>query len=355
MKQLSKKQTHSYTIDALRVTAILAVILIHSTTKTLSFENFQLEKLAFPLLLNQLSRFAVPLFFLISGFVLELNYKTNLSYINFFKRRTKRVIVPYLFWSVFYFTIIGGQNFQSLFSQQFFDSLLLGKASYQLYFIPTLIIFYLAFPFIHKLMPIVKKRKVFILLALIQIFLMISDYYFKSYNYKQPLRIALLSYLPFIVGMIASHHQDTIYFKAKKYFIPILIFLILLIPIIYFHCKVLILTTHKINYLYSQYHPLNYLYTFTIFVVLFYLFETYFKNSKWILYLSRLSFFVFFVHVWIQAIIWNIVVEGIFVKSYPNVLFSWWFDILLFLAITIISFGIAVIAHKIPYLSKITG
>lgn len=355
MKKIPHKTTYSYSIDALRIISILAVILIHSTTKTLSFEKFQLDKLVFPLLLNQLSRFAVPLFFLISGFVLELNYKKKISYITFFKKRTKRVIVPYFFWSFLYFAFISETGPNSFFSQEFIDSLLLGKASYQLYFIPTLIIFYLAFPFIHKLMPYIQKWKVLILLTLIQAFFLISDYYFKTYEYKQPIRIALLSFLPFILGMVASNHQKEIILKTKKYFIPIFSFLILLMPLIYIHCKELLLTTHKTNYLYSQYHPLNYLYTFTLFLILFYLFEKSLKNKKLILYFSRLSFFVFFIHVWIQSLIWNNIVEGVLVKSYPSILLNWWFDVTLFASITIISFGIAALAHKIPFVKNITG
>lgn len=355
MKQTPIKHTHSYTVDALRVIAILAVLLIHTTTKSLASGHFQLDKLFFPLLLNQLSRFAVPLFFLISGFVLELNYKNKLSSVYFFRKRTQRVIIPYIFWSIFYFILAAGRPFSEIFSLKFIDSLLLGKASYQLYFIPTLIIFYIFFPFMHKLMPVIKKWRVFFLLIVIQVALMTFDYYIESITYKQPIRIALLSFLPFIIGMVASHHQDTIYVKIKKYFTPILLFLFLLLPIIYYHCKILVVSTHKTSYLYSQYHPLNYLYTVVLTIVLFYLFETKLKANKFVAYLSRLSFFVFFLHVFIQSFVWDHAVEAVLIKSYPNLLFNWWFDISFFATVAIASFIIAAIIHKLPYIKTITG
>ena len=69
----------------MRAIAILAVILIHTTTRTLEATHYNLTSYPWTLLLNQVSRFAVPLFFLISGFVLELSSVNDINYLEFLK------------------------------------------------------------------------------------------------------------------------------------------------------------------------------------------------------------------------------------------------------------------------------
>ena len=93
-------------IDFLRIVSIIAVVLIHSTSKILDYSKFNL--LAHPLtfFLNQILRFAVPLFFMISAFVLEDKYSDNLNYISYLKKRFSKIFLPYLFWSLIYYFLI---------------------------------------------------------------------------------------------------------------------------------------------------------------------------------------------------------------------------------------------------------
>ncbi|MDZ7587084.1 MAG: acyltransferase family protein [Patescibacteria group bacterium] len=93
-------------IDAMRLLAILAVVLVHTTTRTLQVTGYDLNVTWWPLLLNQITRFAVPMFFLISGFVLELNYDHHPYYLSFLKKRLSRILVPYLFWSLIYYFFV---------------------------------------------------------------------------------------------------------------------------------------------------------------------------------------------------------------------------------------------------------
>jgi len=65
---MEKPKTSVYAIDALRVVAIF---------------------------LNQIARFAVPMFFMISGFVLELNYDGNTGFWQYLKKRFSRIFIPY--------------------------------------------------------------------------------------------------------------------------------------------------------------------------------------------------------------------------------------------------------------------
>ncbi|MDO8269206.1 MAG: acyltransferase [Candidatus Levybacteria bacterium] len=351
----SKKSTYHFSIDALRVLAILAVIMIHVSTKTLSMLKLQVDEATFSLFLNQISRFAVPLFFLISGFVLELNNKEGLSYLKFFKKRATRIITPFLFWTLLYFLIACNFNFSTVFTDKFFWTVILGTASYHLYFIPTLILFYLAFPFLHAGINILKKPVVLLTILLVQGALLYRDYYIKAWELQYDLRIALLSFSMFILGMVASHHKDTIYKYASKFRYALLGLLVFFLFFITFHVYDMTLKLKTSRFIYNQFGPLNYLYTGVLASFLFYILEkTKFMKNPFIL-LSKLSFFVFFIHVLIQNLIWNNILAQ-FVELYgTGILRTYWFDIALFTIISFLSFGIAFMIHKIPGANRITG
>ena len=125
-------------IDSLRTISILAVIAIHTTTKTLEAAAYNLSLFPFSIFLNQITRFAVPLFFVISGFVLEFNHMEKINTFEYFKKRFGRIAVPYVFWSLIYYFFVYSKN-----SNNLLQVLLKGNASYQLYFIPALCVFYL--------------------------------------------------------------------------------------------------------------------------------------------------------------------------------------------------------------------
>lgn len=351
----SNKRTYLFSIDALRVIAILAVILIHVTTKTLATLHLDITLAPFSLFINQSARFAVPLFFLISGFVLELNNKDGLSYMIFFKKRASRIIIPYLFWTCLYFIVNSGFALQSLLTPKFFLSIILGNASYHLYFIPTLILFYLAFPFLHFAIKILKNPIVFSLIWVLEFALLFQDYYVKQWDFSYDIRIAILSFSMFITGMVASHYKDWLLGFVKKYLYIFTGALFLFPFFIFFHVQSITLKAHTSRYIYNQYSPLNYLYTLNFFSLLFYLLEKTQFRRRLFIELSKLSFFVFFIHVLIQSLLWDNIIDGLIGKYESILLKNFLFDPLLFVIIAGISFGLAYYVHKIPYADKITG
>ena len=348
----TKKTSYFFAIDALRVLSILAVIFIHSTTKTLANIDHNVIEGAFSLFLNQSSRFAVPLFFLISGFVLELNNR-KLPYLTFFRKRATRILLPFIFWSVFYL-YIGNGNLQKLFSFDFINALISGKAAYHLYFIPALVVFYLAFPLLHHLLTLFKDFWFFSFMWLVQFLLLFYDYYTQPLRVDPTLRIVYLVFAMFITGMVASHIKDSLLQFVKKYFIFLATLLILLSGIIFFHVVELTTTRHTTSYIYNQHSPLNYLYTLVLALVGSYIFDKTKFLERIVKLMSRLSFFVFFIHVFILDTLWNTFIKPQIVDS-DKMLKQVWFDPLFFIAISSISFGIAYIIHKLPYAAKVTG
>ena len=87
-------------IDYLRVIAIVAVITIHTTTFFYS-KFIEIGQLNWWLanLLNSASRFAVPLFVMISGALL---LGRNLTIVEFYKKRAIRLLPAIIVWNLFY-------------------------------------------------------------------------------------------------------------------------------------------------------------------------------------------------------------------------------------------------------------
>ncbi len=319
-------------IDVLRIISILAVLLIHTTTRHLEITHFDVIHYSFTLLLNQISRFAVPLFFLVSGFVLELNY----SEINFFKylrKRVSRIFIPYLFWSFIYYYFIYTNH-----TGNFFQALFDGSASYQLYFIPSLFIFYLFFPFLHKIYKIISNKWILVFLFLVEVLILNYDYQYHTSTFAYPIAVALFNYFVFILGMIFARERIKLTQKLK-YLWPIVGILAGVTGYFVFNeGKTNYLKTYNFEAFYSQWRPSILIYTILLFLVLYFFANK--INLKFIKQLSNLSFFVFFVHI--------IILELTYKYFFGQ-------DFLFFSVVVFISVLIAYIAHKIPYLTKLTG
>ncbi len=339
---------HNPVIDLLRFIAILAVLLVHTTTRTLEASSYDLQKMPWTLFLNQASRFAVPLFFMISGFVLELSYPYNANYLTYLKKRINRIFIPYLFWSIIYYFFIYYQHRDP----NFLNSLFTGNASYQLYFIPALIIFYLIFPLIHKYYNLVCNKWSLILFGVVQIFILYYDYYIHSLPFYYPVSVALLNYFYFIFGAALARNQKKLINFIKKW--KVVLFSGALVLALYVSLQGFngYLKTHNYLSFYSQWRPSVFIYTFFIGGFLYWTFDRKLSNSVFFKTLSRLSFFVFFIHVIILEQLWNWGFKNIFSEKSAEQL---WFDPVFFLSVAGISFGIAFLIHKVPYLSRITG
>ncbi len=329
-------------IDVLRAIAIAAVLLIHTTTKVLEATHYDLATYSFTLFLNQITRFAVPLFILISGFVLELNYNYHTSYWAYLKKRVSKIFIPYFFWSLIYYYFVYTGNHDNL-----IQALLTGSASYQLYFIPTLCIFYLLFPLLHKTYKFIASIPVLTILGLTQIWLMNQDYFVKQYSLPEPVRIFILSYFIFILGVVAGRNKDKIIEIVGK----IKYVLIILIPYLIYHIfeegKNQYFKTYNIRAFYSQWRPSVLIYTLILGAVLFYIFNKSRFDSKIIEKFSKLSYPVFFIHVIVLETIW---------KYFPyNTVGKIAYDPIFFTLVLTFSFGATFLIHKISRLSKLTG
>jgi probable poly-beta-1,6-N-acetyl-D-glucosamine export protein len=345
-----KQKIYNPVIDILRTISIFAVILIHTTTKTIGSTSNDLLKVPWSLFLNQISRFTVPLFFMISGFVLELNYHADENYLTYLKKRFSRIFIPYFIWTIIYYFFVynRGRNLN------FLPSLLNGTASYQLYFIPSLLILYLFFPLIHKFSKIIGNKWIMFALFLFELLLLYNDYNIKSLPIYYPLNTALLNYFVFIFGMSLARNQEAFLNFIKKWKLILFLGTVTFAILIFLEGLTGYLATHNYLTFYSNWRPSTLVYTIFFAGFFYWLFNRKLKFITFIKALSQLSFFVFFVHIIFIEIFWLGFLRNILMSN-KSIAQTFWYDPLFFLSVTIASFGVAFIAHKIPYLSKFTG
>lgn len=137
--------------DLIRIIAMIMVVFLHALApyRYSFFDNHNTFQYLFVGWLDAITRSAVPIFFMLTGyFVLP---KRVTLYKNFIKRTTKKLIIPFISFSLviyLFFHIIDGQSL----SISNFLSLLLKSpgVQYQMWFMYIIIILYLFIPILNK-------------------------------------------------------------------------------------------------------------------------------------------------------------------------------------------------------------
>src|SRR5882762_3281904 len=177
----------SYKLKALSLVAIILVVFIHSynveikfTTGTLTGGTSHSVLFVENFLSKGIARIAVPLFYLISGFLFFVTFDFSLKGVfNKYKKRIKILVIPYLFWSLYgvllFFLLQSIPQSKNFFTRelikdysfsQFLDTLLLDPITYQLWFIRDLIMLVVFSPLIGFLTKSSKGVWIFFLAVL---------------------------------------------------------------------------------------------------------------------------------------------------------------------------------------------
>ena len=208
-------------IDYLRCISTIAVIIIHVSAVGVMTLSVKTSGWLIANFYDSLSRFCVPIFFMISGALL-LNKDYELK--NFLRKRTIRIIPPLLFWSTVYFTF---NNKKYLFREFEFTTFLqkitrsfLYGSEYHLHFVYILLGFYLSVPILRQW---IKKSSTTYIVYFLSI-------WFFSILYRIP---SIVTYLPkinisnfsgYLGYMVLGYFLFKENFKHK--FIYILLFVI---------------------------------------------------------------------------------------------------------------------------------
>ena len=156
-------------ISNLRILATCSVILLHVSVYVIyQFGHIELHKWWVGNIFNSISRFAVPTFIMIAGALLipqEIGIKT------FMQKRLKRILLPFLFWSVIYI-IYHFVNDTATAHYSFFDIVkaayfkLMNGAYFHLWFVYMLIGMYLIIPVLKKWVKNCTEKELIYFLAI---------------------------------------------------------------------------------------------------------------------------------------------------------------------------------------------
>lgn len=144
-------------IDYLRAIAIIGVLIVHTTDNTATVKK--LTGMTFSLVyIEELARFAVPMFIFISGFVLYNKYRSELPVKEFYKKRFMVILIPYLIFSVIYCVVNAHLGLlPTITLSLLINSIFTFKASGHFWYISLILIYYVFYPAITTYYKTIKK------------------------------------------------------------------------------------------------------------------------------------------------------------------------------------------------------
>lgn len=294
------KRKHLPEFDFIRAIVAMAVIAIHVTADSASKNNVVL-------VCNQLVRFAVPMFILVSGFLLYFadQNKKALPVRVFLKKRFSKIVIPYALWHTIYSLYVvykTGQPAAAILGRPFIHSFItgffFGRGYSHLYFLPLILQLYLLYPLLWRWM----QRRPGTVVAASALLTLASQT--KIYLHQlgiitlPPIGVPYVILFPlwlffFVLGMYMAANHEKLASLYKNHG--------LLIAVLWLGSLVLLVLDSKWTQTFSlSSKPTVLLYTCTSFAFLQTMYNCLHKRikpldmvSQW---LSRHSFFIFFSH-----------------------------------------------------------
>ncbi|MCR4942456.1 MAG: acyltransferase family protein [Campylobacter sp.] len=339
--------------DFLRVVAIFAVIILHICYANWNFfaaDTFAWQVLNF---YDGLTRWCVPVFFMLSGmFLLDFRrYGDDVSenFKRICKRNISRVALALVFWSIFY-------TYESMLLNHDFDpnplrifDMFFTCTMYHLWFLYVIIGLYILAPFLQLLVKNLSKKDFELLLIILAIFCCAYDFinvilkYFTAktlhFRYNLPEFSGYLLY--FLAGFYFANFEISQKAKRNLY---ILFFVGLFVTIVL--NSLFALNHEKTKAFFYEYRLINVMFvSFGIFIFCKDFFSKISINTKFRTLINRLtslSFGIYLLHVGIL----DILVQ--FFKSLHPLFMVPLFSVLIFVLSALLAFVIS----KIPLLNK---
>lgn len=303
-------------ITYLRAIAIIGVLIIHTTDDTISVKN--LNELTFSLIyIEELFRFAVPMFIFVSGFVMYNKYKYRFSIKNYYKKRFISILVPYLIFSLIYCIINKQLGLFPIFTlNSVKDAIFHFNANGHFWYIKLILTFYVFYPAIITYYEVTKNyftNYILFAFSLSIIIMYLIGSFIPSLNFLLQNPFKYLIY--FLFGIYTNDYYEKISQVLKKIStkkIIVLSILIIILPLfsmfqvvnsrydtqflsfIPYYLQIVLLSTHILH--------------MCIFIFCLYILILYKPRFSIFKKIGEYSFGIFLVH----AIYHNIIIISIF-------------------------------------------
>ncbi len=210
-------------LDTLRAFATIAVIIIHVSSPVLNMAYLkQMDSWWIGNIFSSISRFAVPMFLMLSGATL-LNKTYSLS--EFYKKRLLRVFVPLLFWMpvywVFRWVMLSPKiqpNTLDGIIRWAVDLFLNEGISKHLWYVYMILFLYIFIPFISKAVQKASNRILLVfLLCWVVLCILTYNLNLSFYKWTGDYQYKLLGYIEYSGFLILGYFLSKINFKGNKY------------------------------------------------------------------------------------------------------------------------------------------
>lgn len=156
-------------IDAIRVFAAVLVVTLHCLSYSLTQVDTESALWWVTGLVSELTRVGVPLFFMISGYLIMGSDKTRRPG-QFYKKRIRKLMIPFLVWNFIYYSYYRLAEKKPFWSFDFVSELFCTGSGYHLWFIYSMLIVCLFMPFVKLILDAGTRRMqwLFFLLVIMQ-------------------------------------------------------------------------------------------------------------------------------------------------------------------------------------------
>lgn len=329
---------HVAYLDYLRSYAMIMVVLLHCIGFFITEEKtFGTTSWYINLVINAFSRTAVPIFLMISGYLM-LSSEGASDIKGFYKKRLGRIVLPLVFWNVVYFIFDVAKNNTTLSFANFFKEFFSTGTYYHLWYLYMLVALYLLTPFLKCITDKCSIRQ----LTLLVIVLFSSSTIFPILNTVFSLHIRLFDslcngYIPcYLLGYILAKADIK---KGDTLFFGVFAFVCLFLSVVINHANS---SAGYINLVTNSGYSFCHIGMAASIFVAFRFFAT--KENSFVQIIAKHSFGVYLVHV----IILEIVMEFFCIDSSPIVT-----SLYLFVVTTVIATLISFAIMKIKHLNKV--
>lgn len=216
-----------FEVEYLRGFAALAVIAVHVSMNYTQIPEANLLALV-NVFVYVVAHFAVPVFIFISGWVLGARYSGEYSLRDFYRRRARTILLPYLFFTALYLlvTVEGAFGFAGVPTPgAVAKALLLGTAAYHLWFFVLIIQLYLLFPLIARVYDRFDRggAALYLLLALlfVQVLWNVGAHCLGAFAgtewYTVLIRVFPSHLFYFVLGVYVARHTDRFRSRLRSF------------------------------------------------------------------------------------------------------------------------------------------